>query len=48
VTYKNYQLQVRAENIFDQAGMTNYTPGAPAFANLIRPRSFTVSLSTEF
>jgi len=51
VHFDNYRLQVRAENIFDRNGYVNsLTSGAglPSRATVIRPRSFTLSLSTEF
>ncbi len=51
VRYQRYQLQLRAENIFDRNGIISYTSAgasAPAEAYLIRPRSFTVSLSADF
>lgn len=49
--YQRFQLQVRAENLFDRNGIINYVsagPSAPAAAYLIRPRSFTLSLSADF
>ncbi|RYY24884.1 MAG: TonB-dependent receptor [Sphingomonadales bacterium] len=51
VRFDNYRLQLRAENIFDRNGFVNsLTSGAglPSYATLIRPRSFTVSLSADF
>ena len=51
IRYQRYQLQLRAENLFDRNGVINYVPagaGAPAAAYLIRPRSFTLSLSADF
>ncbi len=51
VNFGGYQLQLRAENLFDKAGITNYNPGSPgvpAGANLIRPRSFTLAFSASF
>ncbi|NIJ35840.1 outer membrane receptor protein involved in Fe transport [Sphingopyxis panaciterrae] len=48
LSYRNYQLQLRAENITDRKGIANYLPGAPASSYLMRPRSFTVSVSSKF
>ncbi|MDT9600594.1 TonB-dependent receptor [Sphingosinicella rhizophila] len=51
VRYQRYQLQVRAENLFNEKGIISYNPGGgtvPASASLIRPRSFTLSLSAAF
>lgn len=48
LSYRNYQLQIRAENITDRRGIANYMPGNPASSYLMRPRSFTVSVSTTF
>ncbi|MBY8823410.1 TonB-dependent receptor [Sphingomonas colocasiae] len=51
VNFGGYQVQLRAENLFDQGGIINYNPGSPgvpAGANLIRPRSFTLALSARF
>ena len=48
LSYRNYQLQIRAENITDRRGIANYMSGNPASTYLMRPRSFTVSVSTSF
>ncbi len=48
LSYRNYQLQFRAENVTNRRGIANYTPGVPSFSYLMRPRSFTVSVSTAF
>lgn len=51
VRVQRYQIQLRAENIFDENGVTNLStpgPGAPSLATIIRPRSVILSLSTDF
>ncbi|HEV2599475.1 TonB-dependent receptor [Sphingopyxis sp.] len=48
LNYRNYQVQLRAENITDRKGVANYMPGAPASSYLMRPRSFAIALSTTF
>lgn len=51
LVYRDYRLQFRAENIFDRNGIVNSLasgPGLPSRATIIRPRSFNLSLSTEF
>ena len=53
VQYQRFNLQLRAENIFDRNGVSSYvagtgTPFTPTPAFLIRPRSFTLSLSANF
>lgn len=58
LSFDHYQVQLRAENIFDEAGIINYYPGAagfpglypnaPSVSNLIRPRSFTLAFSAKF
>ncbi|WP_265312575.1 TonB-dependent receptor [Sphingomonas lycopersici] len=51
VSFQRYQVQFRVENVLNEAGLLNYAPGlpgTPATANIIRPRSFTLSLSTRF
>ncbi|MDT9597378.1 TonB-dependent receptor [Sphingosinicella rhizophila] len=48
LTYRRYQLQLRAENIFNERGVISYTPNMPSQAYLIRPRSLILSLSSNF
>ncbi|MDT9597374.1 TonB-dependent receptor [Sphingosinicella rhizophila] len=55
VRFDGYMVQLRAENIFDSNGFTSVTTGkvvpgqlVATQAILIRPRTFTLSLSTEF
>ncbi|QTH23930.1 TonB-dependent receptor [Rhizorhabdus wittichii] len=48
VSYRTYQFQLRAENITDRKGIANYMSGAPASSYLMRPRSFSISMSTTF
>ena len=50
VSIERYQLQLRAENVFDRNGLSNVrtSPGVPPTATVIRPRSFTISVSAVF
>lgn len=51
VHFDKYRVQIRAENVFDRNGFVNALtsgPGLPTQMTLIRPRSFTLALSTEF
>lgn len=48
MSYRTYQLQLRAENITDRKGIANYMSGVPASSYLMRPRSFSLAVSTTF
>jgi iron complex outermembrane recepter protein len=48
VQFGDWQLQFRVENLTDRLTVANYTPGAPSYAYLTRPRSFAVAVSTKF
>jgi len=50
VRFRRYQLQFRVENVFDRNGIINIrtSPGIPGTATITRPRSFTLSASTDF
>jgi outer membrane receptor protein involved in Fe transport len=51
VSFGRYLAQFRVENVLNEQGIISYSPGSlgvPASANIIRPRSFTLSLSAKF
>lgn len=51
VSFRQYLVQFRVDNVLNEFGVINYapgTPGVPATANINRPRSFTMSLSAKF
>jgi outer membrane receptor protein involved in Fe transport len=45
---ERYQLQVRVDNLFDRFGFTTLGAQGPGTGTVIRPRTFTLSMSTDF
>jgi outer membrane receptor protein involved in Fe transport len=51
LSFGSYQLQLRVENVLNERGLINYAPGSPgvpATANISRPRTFSLAVSTKF